>query len=217
MRVVVADDAYLVRTGICEVLRRVGHEVVAEVGDVNGLLEAVRDHRPDAAIIDIRMPPTLTDEGIVAAKTIRAEYPGTAVLVLSMHIQARWALEVLQGQPESVGYLLKDRVADGSNLADALDRLRDGETVIDPTIVARLFNRGRARDPLAALTDREGEILSLMAQGRSNAGIADELVISERTVETHTTAIMAKLGIHPEAGHRRVLAVLTYLAKQDVG
>lgn len=213
MRVVVADDAYLVRIGICEVLRRAGCEVVAEVGDAASLLAAVGELHPDAAVVDIRMPPTQTDEGIAAARTIRTDFPSTAVLVLSMHLQASWALSVLTDQPESVGYLLKDRVADGPVLVDALRRLTDGETVIDPTIVARLLNRGRARDPLAALTEREREILSLMAQGRTNAGIAAELFIAERTVETHSTAIMSKLGILPEAGHRRVLAVLTYLAR----
>lgn len=213
MRVVVADDAYLVRIGICEVLRRAGCEVVAEVGDAASLLAAVGELHPDAAVVDIRMPPTQTDEGIAAARTIRTDFPSTAVLVLSMHLQASWALSVLTDQPESVGYLLKDRVADGPVLVDALRRLTDGETVIDPTIVARLLNRGRARDPLAALTEREREILSLMAQGRTNAGIATELFIAERTVETHSTAIMSKLGILPEAGHRRVLAVLTYLAR----
>ncbi|MFT4110656.1 LuxR C-terminal-related transcriptional regulator [Propionicimonas sp.] len=213
MRVVVADDAYLVRTGICEVLRRAGCEVVVEVGDAASLLAAVGELHPDAAVVDIRMPPTQTDEGIAAARAIRTDFPDTAVLVLSMHLQASWALSVLQDQPESVGYLLKDRVADGPVLVDALRRLTEGETVIDPTIVARLLNRGRAKDPLAGLTDREREILSLMAQGRTNAGIATELSIAERTVETHTTAIMNKLGILPEAGHRRVLAVLAYLAR----
>lgn len=213
MRVVVADDAYLVRIGICEVLRRAGCEVVAEVGDAASLLAAVGELHPDVAVVDIRMPPTQTDEGIAAAREIRTDFPSTAVLVLSMHLQASWALSVLQDQPESVGYLLKDRVADGPVLVDALRRLTEGETVIDPTIVARLLNRGRTRDPLAGLTEREREILSLMAQGRTNAGIAAELFIAERTVETHTTAIMNKLGVLPEAGHRRVLAVLTYLAR----
>lgn len=212
MRTVIADDSYLVRSGVREVLRAAGVEVVGEAEDAATLLALVDRERPDVAVVDIRMPPTQTDEGLVAAGQIRRLYPATAVVVLSMYVETTWALTLLDEHPQGVGYLLKDRVTEGSLLVDALRRVCDGESVLDPTIVSRLLGRTRRDDPLGRLTGREREVLALMAEGRTNAGIAAELVVSERTVETHVKAVFDKLGLAADGdGHRRVLAVLAFL------
>jgi DNA-binding NarL/FixJ family response regulator len=212
MRVVVADDTMLTREGIVRLLDDAGVDVVAEAEDGEGLLRHVRLARPDAAIVDIRMPPTHTDEGLVAAQSIRAEHPDVGVLVLSQYVEANYAMRLLEEHPERIGYLLKDRVFDVVILLDALRRIVDGETVIDPTIVSQLIGRRRRVDPLAELTDREREVLSLVAEGFSNKGLAQRLFITERTVEAHVKQIFLKLGLaaDPES-HRRVLAVLAYL------
>ena len=212
MRVVVADDAMLTREGIVRVLREAGVDVVAETEDADGLLRHVRLAKPDAAIVDIRMPPTHTDEGLVAAERIRTEHPDVGVLVLSQYVEPSYAMRLLQEHPERVGYLLKERVFDVAILIDALRRLGDGETVIDPTIVSRLVGRRRREDPVAELTAREREVLGLVAEGLSNKGIAARLFVTERTVEAHVKQIFLKLRLaaSPES-HRRVLAVLTYL------
>ena len=212
MRVAVAEDVMLTRKGITRLLTDSGIDVVGEVGDAAALLHAVRTTRPDAAIVDIRMPPTHTDEGLVAAQQIHAEQPGVGVLILSQYIEPHYAMRLLELHPEKVGYLLKERVFDVANLIDALRRLGDGETVVDPTIVARLFARKRRADPLEGLTEREREVLALIAEGLSNRAIAARLFVTERTVEAHVKQIFLKLDLntHPDS-HRRVLAVLAYL------
>jgi DNA-binding NarL/FixJ family response regulator len=212
MRVVVADDSMLTREGIVRLLDDAGVDVVAEAEDAEGLLRQVRLARPDAAIVDIRMPPTHTDEGLVAAQVIRTEHPNVGVLVLSQYVEATYAMRLLEEHPQRVGYLLKDRVFDVAILVDALRRIADGETVIDPTIVSQLIGRRRREDPLAELTEREREVLGLVGEGLSNKGIAHRLFITERTVEAHVKQIFLKLGlaVDPES-HRRVLAVLAYL------
>jgi len=212
MRVVVADDSMLTREGIVRLLDEAGVDVVAEAEDAESLLRHVRLARPDAAIVDIRMPPTHTDEGLVAAQAIRAQHPNVGVLVLSQYVEASYAMRLLEEHPGRVGYLLKDRVFDVAILLDALRRIADDETVIDPTIVSRLFGRRRREDPLAELTAREREVLGLVGEGLSNKGIAHRLFITERTVEAHVKQIFLKLGLaaDPES-HRRVLAVLAYL------
>ena len=212
MRVVVADDTMLTREGIVRLLRDAGIEVVAEAEDAQGLLRHVRLARPDVALVDIRMPPTHTDEGLVAAQTIRAEHHQVGVLVLSQYVEPSYALRLLQEHPERVGYLLKERVFDIATVVDALRRIVDGETVIDPTIVSRLVGRRRRQDPLTVLSAREREVLGLVAEGMSNRAIAARLYVTERTVEAHVTQIFQKLGL-PESPdqHRRVLAVLTFL------
>ena len=184
----------------------------AQAGDADELLRAVRRHRPDVAVVDIKMPPTLTDEGLVAAQRIRSEEPAVGVLVLSQYLESTYALRLIAEHPEKVGYLLKERVFSGEVLLDALQRLQDGETVVDPTIVSMLFGRRRRVDPLADLSGREREVLSLVAEGLSNSAIAARLYVTERTVEAHVTQIFAKLRLPQSAqAHRRVLAVLTYL------
>jgi DNA-binding NarL/FixJ family response regulator len=212
MRVVVADDVLLTRQGIVHLLREAGIEVVAEAEDAEGLLREVGLARPDVALVDIRMPPTHTDEGLVAAQTIRAEHPQVGVLVLSQYVEPSYAMRLLQEHPERVGYLLKDRVFDIATVVDALRRIVDGETVIDPTIVSRLVGRRRREDPLAVLSERERQVLGLIAEGMSNRAIAARLVVTERTVEAHVTQIFQKLRL-PESPdqHRRVLAVLAFL------
>jgi DNA-binding NarL/FixJ family response regulator len=212
MRVVVAEDTMLTREGIVRLLRGAGVEVVAEVEDGAALMRSVRLLRPDVAIVDIRMPPTHTDEGLQAATQIRQEHPATAVLLLSHYIEPSYALRLLEEHPEQIGYLLKERVFDVAILIDALRRLVDGETVLDPTIVARLVGRKRREDPLAELSEREREVLGLVAEGLSNRAIAGRLFVSERTVEAHIQQIFAKLRLATDAAsHRRVLAVLAYL------
>jgi DNA-binding NarL/FixJ family response regulator len=186
--------------------------VVAQAGDADELLRQVRLSRPDAVVVDIRMPPTHTDEGLVAAQAIRAEHPEVGVLVLSQYVEPSYAIRLLEENPEGIGYLLKERVFDPVNLLDALRRLADGETVVDPTIVSRLLGRKRRVDPLEELTEREREVLALLAEGLSNRALAARLFVTERTVEAHVTQIFQKLGLEadPES-HRRVLAVLAYL------
>ena len=212
MRVVVAEDVMLTREGIVRALADSGVEVVAETGDVDGLMRAVATTRPDCALVDIRMPPTHTDEGIIAAQRIRELYPGVAVLVLSQYVEPGYAMRLLEEHPERCGYLLKERVSDPVMLVDALIRLNEGETVIDPTIVSRLLSRRREADPLDELSDREREVLGLVAEGLSNIAIAERLFITERTVEAHVKQVFMKLRIDqaPDT-NRRVLAVLAYL------
>jgi DNA-binding NarL/FixJ family response regulator len=212
MRVVVAEDVMLTREGIVHILDQAGVDVIADVGDAGSLLRVVRTQQPDAAVIDIRMPPTHSDEGIVAARQIREADPGVAILVLSQFLESAYAMEVLEDHPERTGYLLKDRVFDGAILVDALNRVVEGETVVDPTIVARLLGRRRSKDPLAALSPREREVLSLVAEGLSNKGIAERLYVTERTVEAHVTQVFLKLGLDGSPhSHRRVLAALAFL------
>ena len=212
MRVVVADDVMLTRQGIVRLLREADIDVVAEAEDAEALLRHVRLARPDVAIVDIRMPPTHTDEGLVAAQTIRAEHPSVGVLVLSQYVEPSYALRLIEEHPERVGYLLKERVFDVAVLVDALRRVDDGETVVDPTIVSRLVGRRRREDPLTDLTEREREVLGLVAEGLSNKAIAGRLFITERTVEAHVKQIFLKLHLNASPdSHRRVLAVLAYL------
>lgn len=212
MRVVVAEDVLLTREGLVRLLEDAGVDVVGQAGDAAELIVQVRDKLPDVAIADIRMPPTHTDEGLVAAQRIRSDHPDVAVLVISSYVEPRYAMNLIQDQPERVGYLLKERVVDIATVVDALRRLVDGETVIDPTIVGRLLGRRRRSDPLASLTGREKEVLGLIAEGMSNRAIAARLVVTERTVEAHVTQIFQKLAL-PESPdqHRRVLAVLAFL------
>jgi DNA-binding NarL/FixJ family response regulator len=212
VRVVVAEDVMLTRAGIVRLLGDAGIEVVAEAEDLDGLMRAVAASDPDVAIVDIRMPPTHTDEGIVAAQRIRAEHAGTGVLVLSQYVEPAYALRLIEDHPDGVGYLMKERVFDVVILVDALRRIVDGECVIDPSIVSRLVGRRRRRDPLERLTDREREVLGLVAEGLSNVAIAQRLFVTERTVEAHTKQTFQKLGLEADAAsNRRVLAVLAYL------
>jgi DNA-binding NarL/FixJ family response regulator len=212
MRVVIADDIMLIRSGLARLLADAGVEVVGEAGDAETLLRLVALERPDVAVIDIRMPPTHTDEGLAAARQIRDSWPQTAVVVLSQYLEPRYAQRLLADQPGHLGYLLKQRVSDIAVLIDAMHRLSEGECVLDPTIVARLMQRRRPASPLSRLTAREREILALMAEGRSNAGIAEALGISARTVETSSALIFRKLGLEPSHDtNRRVKAVLTLL------
>jgi DNA-binding NarL/FixJ family response regulator len=217
VRVVVAEDVMLTREGIVRLLSDAGIEVTGEASDVDGLMRSVATQKPDCAIVDIRMPPTHTDEGVVAAERIRELHPDVAVLVLSQYVEASYALRLLEEHPERTGYLLKERVSDPVILVDALMRLTEGETVVDPTIVSRLFSRHREHDPLDELSEREREVLSLVAEGLSNVAIAERLYIAERTVEAHVKQIFGKLGITqaPDT-NRRVLAVLAYLRSPSV-
>jgi DNA-binding NarL/FixJ family response regulator len=216
VRVVVADDVLITRAGIAQLLREQGIEVAAEVGDAGAILDLIDAHRPDIAILDIRMPPTHTTEGLVAAERIRDAYPGVGVLLLSHHVEPRYAARLLQGEVPRVGYLLKERVFHAAVLVDALERLAAGELVLDPAIISRLVQRRRKRDPLAELTDRERGVLAALGEGLSNRGIADRLGISERTVETHVNQIFGKLDLveTPDV-HRRVMAVLTLLRQAE--
>ncbi|MEY9935145.1 DNA-binding NarL/FixJ family response regulator [Catenulispora sp. GP43] len=212
MRVVIADDSILIRAGVVRVLEISGHQVVAETGDGTALLAAVEQHRPDAVVADVRMPPTFKDEGITAAVQIRERFPDTAVLVLSQFVEERYATDLLARDTTRVGYLLKDRVADIDSFIEALERVAAGGTALDPEVVAQLLVR-RAADPLDRLTPREREVLALMAEGRANAAIAVVLAVSESAVGKHINNIFMKLDLQPDdLGHRRVLAVLRYLA-----
>jgi DNA-binding NarL/FixJ family response regulator len=212
VRVVVADDSMLTREGIVRLLRDAGIEVVAEAEDADALLRHVGSARPDVAIVDIRMPPTHTDEGLVAVRAIRADHPEVGALLLSQYVEPSYAMRLLEEQPERVGYLLKDRVQDIAVVVDALRRIADGETVIDSTIVSRLLGRRRRADPVERLTEREREVLGLIAEGMSNKAIAARLFVTERTVEAHVTQIFQKLELPESADqHRRVLAVLAFL------
>jgi DNA-binding NarL/FixJ family response regulator len=212
MRVVVAEDVMLTREGIVHLLEDAGVDVIGEAEDAASLLRYVQARRPDVAIVDIRMPPTHTDEGLVAAQAIRAEHPEVGVLVLSQYVEPSYAMRLIEQHPERVGYLLKERIFDVAILVDALRRIAEGETVVDPTIVSRLVGRHRREDPLEELTNREREVLGLVAEGLSNKAIAGRLFVTERTVEAHVKQILLKLGlgVNPES-HRRVLAVLAYL------
>jgi DNA-binding NarL/FixJ family response regulator len=214
VRVVIADDAALVRSGLAALLAQDGVEVVAQAADGPSLLALVAEHAPDAAIVDIRMPPTHTTEGIDAAKEIRARHPEVAVLVLSQYAESAYATDLIDDNPEGLGYLLKDGVVSGTTLVDALRRLTARECVVDPALVRRMLARARVASPLERLTPREQEVLGLMAEGRSNVAIAEELAMGQKTLETHINRLFTKLDLTEDAtGHRRVLAVLAYLRR----
>ncbi|MFF0391363.1 response regulator [Kitasatospora sp. NPDC004615] len=211
MRAVIAEDSVLLRVGLIKVLEIGGFQVTAETGDAEGLLAAVAEHRPELALIDVRMPPDFTDEGVRAAMEIRRRWPGTAVVLLSQYVEERYAADLLSANTSGVGYLLKQRVADVADFVAAVRRVADGGTALDPQVVAQLLLR-RESNPLARLTPREREVLGLMAEGRSNAGIAQALVVSESAVAKHINNILAKLDLPVvDADHRRVLAVLRFL------
>jgi DNA-binding NarL/FixJ family response regulator len=211
MRVVIAEDSLLLREGMARLLSEAGIEVVGQAGDADELLRKTRAHRPDVVITDIRMPPTQTDEGLEAARAIRAEFPTIGVLVLSQYVDEAYALRLLGDDAESVGYLLKDRVYDLERFVDAVERVASGGSVLDPEVVAHMLGRRKAADPLEDLSAREREVLALIAQGASNHTIAEQLVVSDRAVEKHVTSIFSKLRLDPADGHRRVLAVLAHL------
>jgi DNA-binding NarL/FixJ family response regulator len=212
LRIVIAEDAAIMRDGLTQTLTRRGHNVVAAVADAEALRQAVDTHLPDVAIIDVRMPPTHTDEGLRAAQAIHNNHPKVGVLVFSQYIETQSAAELFARAPAGVGYLLKDRVADVSEFIEAISRVAHGGTVLDPEVVRQLLRASRRGDSLATLTPREREVLSLMAQGRSNTAIADTLVISPRVVEKHVASIFAKLGLAPsDNDNRRVIAALKYL------
>jgi DNA-binding NarL/FixJ family response regulator len=212
MRVVVAEDSVLLREGIARLLEDAGLEVVGQAGTAEELMLKVRSYTPDVAIVDIRMPPTQTDEGLRAAREIREKHPGTAVLVLSQYLEPSYALELLSESAEGVGYLLKDRVADIPEFVAAVKRVGEGGSALDPTVVSQLVGRQRRDDPIDQLTPREREVLGLMAEGFSNAAVAERLVVTERAVEKHVTSIFGKLRLGADSEHhRRVLAVLAFL------
>jgi DNA-binding NarL/FixJ family response regulator len=216
MRVVIAEDAVLLREGLARLLEEDGCEVVAVVGDAEALLRAVEREKPDVCVVDVRMPPDFADEGVRAALAIRKQWPDVSVLLLSQYVEERYAIELLAGETEGVGYLLKDRVADVRDFVDALRRVAEGGTALDPEVVSQLLVRSRQRDPLAELTPREREVLELMAAGLSNAAIAARIVVTEGAVEKHVRNIFMKLGL-PAADetHRRVLAVLRFLGHEE--
>jgi DNA-binding NarL/FixJ family response regulator len=212
VRVVIADDSVLLREGIARLLEDAGFTVVAKVDDATSLLKAMEQHTPDVAVVDVRMPPTFSDEGLRAALVIRKQWPDVAVLVLSQYVEERYASELLAGDTEGVGYLLKDRVADVDEFVEALHRVAAGGTALDPEVVTQLLARSRRVDPLATLTARERDVLKLMAEGRSNGAIAEALVVSVGAVEKHVANIFLKLGLSlDDQDHRRVLAVLQFL------
>jgi DNA-binding NarL/FixJ family response regulator len=214
IRVVLAEDSVLLREGVASLLANAGFEIVGQAGNAEELLLKVRSYKPDVALIDIRMPPTHTDEGLRAAQTIREQHPDVGVLVLSQYVESGYALELLQGNAEGVGYLLKDRVSDVKEFAAAVKRVAEGGSALDPEVVSLLVGRRRGEDPISQLTPREREVLELIAEGRSNQGIADKLVVTERAVEKHVTSIFGKLHLPAaSADHRRVLAVLAYLRR----
>ncbi|MGZ8687167.1 MAG: LuxR C-terminal-related transcriptional regulator [Gaiellaceae bacterium] len=211
MRLVIAEDTVLLREGLAGLLEDAGHTVLARVGDAESLLPVVAEHEPELAIVDVRMPPTYEDEGMVAAAEIRRVHPKTAVLVLSQHVESRHAVELV-GSGGGFGYLLKDRVLDVDDFLEAAERVCHGGSALDPEVVKQLIAPPREGDALTQLTPREREVLGLMAEGQTNAGIAKQLWLTEKTVETHVSSILGKLGLSQSAeGHRRVLAVLTYL------
>jgi DNA-binding NarL/FixJ family response regulator len=212
MRVVIAEDQLLFRKGLSRLLEEAGFDVVAQAGDAIDLCRKVSAHRPDVAVVDIQMPPTNTDDGLRAAMQIREEHPHTKVLVLSQYIEERYAVDLIGDCAEGVGYLLKDRVGDLDAFADAVRRVGEGGSVLDPEVVGQMLGRRRRSDPLDELSPREREVIELMAQGRSNSGIAEQLVITESAVEKHVTSIFDTLGLDRGGGdHRRILAVLTFL------
>ncbi|MGH3132210.1 MAG: response regulator transcription factor [Gaiellaceae bacterium] len=214
MKVVIAEDSVLLREGVVRLLGEAGFDVVAQSGTAEDLLRHVGMHKPDVAVVDIRMPPTLTDEGLRAAAQIRERFPDTGVLVLSQYVEAGYAMELLAESAEGVGYLLKDRVSDVEQFASAVRRVAEGGSVLDPDVVSQLIGRHRRDDPLAQLTPREREVLGLMAEGRSNQAIADRLFVTLRAVEKHVTSIFSKLDLPASTDdHRRVLAVLASLRK----
>jgi DNA-binding NarL/FixJ family response regulator len=218
VRVILVDDAVLVREGIAQLLAVGGFEVVGQRGDAVGLLDTVRELRPDVVVMDVRMPPTHTNEGLHAAVEVKAGFPDVGVLILSQHVETRHAIDLLNGSVSGVGYLLKERVSRPAELHDAVRRVAAGGTVVDPDVVAAVIRTQRARDPLASLTPRERDVLALVAEGRSNEAVAESLAVTTRTVETHMTNVLTKLGLETEAGnHRRVLAVLTYLRVSATG
>ena len=212
LRVVIAEDAAIMRDGLTQTLTRRGLDVVAAVADAEALRRAVEEHRPDVAIVDVRMPPTHTDEGLRAARAIHEQWPAVGVLVFSQYVETQAAAELFSLVPAGGGYLLKDRVADVSEFIDAITRVAQGGTVLDPEVVRQLLSAGRRGDTLAALTPREREVLSLIAQGRSNAAIAGTLFISPKVVEKHVASIFDKLGLPPsDTDNRRVIAAIRYL------
>ena len=218
MRVVIADDSMLLREGLARLLTEAGFEVAAKVATADELLARIATAQPDVAIVDIKMPPTHTDEGIVAAQAIRRQYPAVGVLVLSQYLAPDYAMRLLEDVPDGVGYLLKERVSDIAVLADALHRIHEGECVVDPTIIARLVKRQREHSPLESLTERERVVLTLMAEGRTNGAIGEQLFLSPKTVENHVGQIFQKLGFQPSTSdHRRVLAVLLHLRSGGTG
>jgi DNA-binding NarL/FixJ family response regulator len=213
MRIVIGEDQLLLREGLARLLEEEGHEVVGSAGDGPGLVRKAKAHRPDLVIADVRMPPSQTDEGVRAALEIRDAEPEIGILVLSHHVEVRYAVELLSDNASGVGYLLKQRVADLDRFFAALERIAAGGSVIDPEVVSAMLGRAK-RDPLEELTPRQREVLALMAEGRTNAGIAAELVITEKAVAKHVAAIFEALGLPPTAdGHRRVLAVIRYLSR----
>lgn len=209
MRIVIGEDSALFREGLARLLEDAGHEVVAKVADAQSLVETVAQTRPDLVIVDVRMPPDLTDDGARAARLLRRAQPDLAIVLLSQHVESRHSVDLVAGG--HVGYLLKDRVFDVDDFLEALRRVAAGGSALDPEVVATLLGRGGRDDPLDLLTPREREVLALMAEGRTNAGIAKRLWLTDRTVETHVASIMAKLGLRESTEHRRVLAVLTWL------
>ena len=212
MRIVIAEDAAVIRAGLAEILADRGHEVAAAVGDAEALKAAVAEHGPDVAIVDVRMPPDHTDEGLRAAMTIRRDHPGVGTLVFSQYIEARAAAELLASSPGGVGYLLKDRVADVSDFIEAISNVARGGTVLDPEVVRQLFAASKRTESLGSLTGREREVLALIAEGRSNTAIASSLFISPGVVEKHVASIFAKLGLPPsDSDNRRVIAAIRYL------
>jgi DNA-binding NarL/FixJ family response regulator len=212
MRVVIAEDSVLLRAGLTRILADAGEEVVATVGDADELLGAVERHQPDLCLVDVRMPPTHTDDGLRAALAIRNRWPQIGILVLSQYVEERYASELLAASGNAIGYLLKDRVADVADFLDAVRRVGSGGTALDPEVVAQLLARARRRDPLERLTPREREVLALMAEGRSNPAIARSLVVSDKAVEKHVGNILTKLDLPPDGDdHRRVLAVLQWV------
>ena len=213
MRIVIAEDTVLLREGVAGLLEDAGHAVVARVGDAEMLLAVVAEHDPDLAIVDVRMPPTYEDEGMLAAVEIRKRHPATAVLVLSQHVESRHAVELV-GSGGGFGYLLKDRILDVDEFLEAAERVCRGGSALDPEVVKQLLTPPQEGEALAALTPREREVLGLMAEGKTNAGIAKQLWLTEKTVETHVSSILAKLDLPPDADtHRRVLAVVTFLRR----
>jgi DNA-binding NarL/FixJ family response regulator len=210
VRIVIAEDSVLLREGLTRLLAEAGHEVVASAAEAEEFLRAVAAHQPEVVVVDVRMPPTFTDEGLRAALVVRSRWPSVGVLVLSQYVEERYATELLSDRPQGVGYLLKDRVADLTEFLDALDRVAAGGSVLDPEVVGQLLTR--SRHPLASLTPRELDVLALMAEGRTNAAIAATLFVGDGAVEKHINSIFAKLGLaQADRDHRRVLAVLRYL------